>query len=514
MKLETLCYLAGLETPADTRMAACQINAITIDSRAVVPGCMFVCIRGATADGHAYVKQALEQGAAAVVIEREVPVMRESGAIFIRVSDTRQALSRLCNAFWGDPARDMRLIAVTGTNGKTSVSTMLKAIFDAAMIPCGLIGTVRCVCRDRVLPIRSSNPNANMTTPDPMELYHMLAVMREEGVEVVVMETTSHALALSKLEPLHFDAAIFTNLTPEHLDFHGDMQRYFLAKASLFPKAKLAILNADDAATERLIPYCQGRVVRTSINGNGAEYSAQDVHFKGVEGVRYTLHSRQASLHIQSPIPGIFTLSNTLQAATCALEMGVSARVVRQALQAMTGVAGRLERVRIDAPVNFSVFIDYAHTPDALENVLRTARSFCREGQRVVLVFGCGGDRDRSKRPLMGAVASRFADMVYVTSDNSRKEDPDAIIGDILTGIDREKPYRVIRDRAVAIETAISTAQKGDIILLAGKGHETYEIDATGKHPFDERAIVQEAASKAYPFGRSSGSTMDGAGER
>lgn len=510
MKLETLCTLAGLETPADTRMAACEIEAITIDSRAVVPGCMFVCIRGTTADGHAYVKQALEQGAAAVVIEREVPVMKGSGAIFIRVPDTRKALARLCNAFWGHPARDMRLIAVTGTNGKTSVSTMLKAIFDAAMIPCGLIGTMGCVCRDHVLPMTSSNPRANMTTPDPAELYHMLSVMRDEGVEVVVMETTSHALALHKLEPLYFDAAIFTNLTPEHLDFHGDMKHYFAAKASLFLKSSIAILNADDAATEKLIPLCKGRVVRTTTGGRDAEYTATDVHFEGVGGVNYLLSSSRAKLKLQSPIPGIFTLSNTLQAAACALEMGVGARIVREALQALPGVNGRLERVRIDVPVDFSVFIDYAHTPDALENLLRTARSFCREGQRVVLVFGCGGDRDRSKRPLMGAIASRMADMVYVTSDNSRSEDPDAIIEDILGGIDREKPYRVIRDRATAIETAIREARPGDVILLSGKGHEKYEIDAAGKHPFDEKAIVLAAAAKAYPFGKATDTPKDG----
>ena len=514
MKLETLCFLSGLETPTDTRMAACEINAITIDSRAVVPGCMFVCIRGATADGHAYVKQALEQGAAAVVIEREVPVMKGSGAIFIRVGDTRRALSRLCNAFYGNPTKGMRLIAVTGTNGKTSVSTMLKAIFDAAMIPCGLIGTVRCVCRDRVLNIRSANPNANMTTPDPSELYHMLSVMREEGVEVVIMETTSHALALKKLDPLCFDAAIFTNLTPEHLDFHGNMQHYFAAKASLFPKAKLAILNADDSASIRLLPYCKGRVVRTSTGLRDAEYTASDVCFRGTEGVSYTLTSPNAKLKLSSPIPGIFTLSNTLQAATCAIEMGVSARVIRETLNALTGVEGRMERVRFDNPVDFSVFVDYAHTPDALENVLRTACGFRADGQRVVLVFGCGGDRDKTKRPLMGAVASRFADMVYVTSDNSRSEDPDAIIADILGGIDREKPYRVIRDRTVAIEVAIREARTGDIILLTGKGHEKYEIDATGKHPFDEKAIAADAVARAYPFLHSTGGEGDHRSDR
>ncbi len=498
MKLETLCFLAGLETPSDTRMAACEINAITIDSRAVVPGCMFVCIRGTKADGHAYVKQALEQGAAAVVIEREVPIMKGSGAIFVRTGDTRRALARLCDAFYGHPARGMRLIGVTGTNGKTSVSTMLKAIFDAAMIPCGLIGTVKCVCRDRVLPIRSADPNANMTTPDPSELYHMLALMRAEGVEVVVMETTSHALALRKLEPLTFDAAIFTNLSPEHLDFHGTMSRYFTAKASLFSKAKLAVINADDAAAEPLISRCTGRVVRTSIKESNAEYCVTDPCFCGVDGVSYLLNAPNAAVRMASPIPGTFTLSNTLQAAACAMEMGVSIRTIRDALAAFSGVEGRMERLKFDHPMDFSVFIDYAHTPDALENLLRTAQGLRGNGGRIVLVFGCGGDRDKSKRPQMGAIASRLADVVYITSDNSRSENPDGILGDIVTGIDREKPYFVIRDRARAIEAAIENARPGDILLLAGKGHEKYEIDTMGKHPFDEKAIAAAAVERRH----------------
>ena len=502
MKLETLCFLAGLETPSDTRMAACEINAITIDSRAVVPGCMFVCIRGTKADGHAYVKQALEQGAAAVVIEREVPIMKGSGAIFIRVGDSRRALAHLCDAFYGHPAQGMRLIGVTGTNGKTSVSTMLKAIFDAAMIPCGLIGTVQCVCRNRVLPIRSANPNANMTTPDPSELYHMLALMKEDGVQVVIMETTSHALALHKLDPLTFDAAIFTNLTPEHLDFHGTMAHYFSAKASLFSRAKLAVINADDKAATQLMPYCKGRVVRTSTGDKCAEYRATNIHIQGVQGVSYSLSSSAVNATVTSPIPGVFTVSNSLQAAACALEMGIGVRVVRDALAALSGVAGRMERVKFDHPVDFSLFIDYAHTPDALENLLRTARGFCGDGERIVLIFGCGGDRDKTKRPVMGAVASRFSDVVYVTSDNSRSENPDGIIRDILEGVDREKDYFVIRDRTLAIRTAIFNAKAGDIILLSGKGHEKYEIDAAGKHPFDEKSIAIQAAHERYFRGR------------
>ena len=500
MKLETLCFLAGLETLPSTRMAACEISAITIDSRAVVPGCMFVCISGTKADGHAFIEEALQKGAAAVVIEREVPVMKTSGAIFIRVSNSRRALARLCNAWYGHPAAALRLVAVTGTNGKTSVSTMLKSMFDAAMIPCGLIGTVGCLCRDRLLNIRSANREANMTTPDPNELYHMLSVMAAEGVEVVIMEATSHALALDKLEPLCFDAAIFTNLTPEHLDFHGDMESYFEAKAKLFAKAKLAVLNADDAATPRLSQRCCGQVVRTSTGGRRAEYAALEAEFHGVDGVSYTLSSSRVRAKINSPIPGIFTLSNTLQAAACALEMGVDIRAVRQALTNFSGVAGRMERVRLGVPTDFSVFVDYAHTPDAMKNLLLTARGFCREHQRIVLLFGCGGDRDKTKRPQMAAVASELADVVYVTSDNSRSERREDIIEDILKGIDKNKEHYVIPDRAAAIEMAIKNARTGDVILLAGKGHETYEIDRMGRRPFDERAIASAAAWRYHPF--------------
>ena len=498
MKLETLCFSAGLETPPDTRMAACEICAIAMDSRAVVPGCMFVCIRGTKADGHAFIEEALQRGAAAVVTEREVPVMRGSGAVFIRVPDTRRALSQLYDAWYGHPARDMKLVAVTGTNGKTSVSTMLKAMLDAAMVPCGLIGTVQCLCRDRVLNIRSSNPAANMTTPDPAELYHILSVMRDEGVEVVVMETTSHALALHKLEPLYFAAAIFTNLTPEHLDFHKSMKDYFEAKASLFSKADLAVLNADDAAARELMARCSGRVVMTSTGEHEVDYVAADVEFRGADGVGYTLRSAKACVKLASPIPGTFTLSNTLQAAACAIEMGISVRYVREALSTLTGVPGRMERVRLGVPLDICVFVDYAHTPDAMENLLRTVRGFCRRDQRVVLLFGCGGDRDRSKRPQMGAIASRFADMIYLTSDNSRSEQVQDIIADILQGMDPKKDCKVIPDRARAIETAVLGARRGDIILLAGKGHEAYEIDRTGKHPFDEKAIVCAAAKRVY----------------
>jgi UDP-N-acetylmuramoyl-L-alanyl-D-glutamate--2,6-diaminopimelate ligase len=324
--------------------------------------------------------------------------------------------------------------------------------------------------------------------------------MQGEGVEVVVMEATSHALALQKLEPLCFEAAIFTNLTPEHLDFHQTMQDYFAAKASLFTKAKLSILNADDAAARDLIPYCKGRVCLTSAGGHAVDYVATGVEFRGTRGVSYTMRAPHAAVQLSSPIPGIFTLSNTLQAAACAMELGIGARSVREGIGTLGGVKGRMEKVKLEVPLEIDVFLDYAHTPDALENVLRTARGFCRRNQRVVVLFGCGGDRDRSKRPRMGEIASRYADMIYVTSDNSRSERPQDIIANILEGISPQKDYKVIPDRALAIETAVLGAQRGDVIILAGKGHEAYEIDQTGKHPFDEKAIVRAAARRAYDW--------------
>ena len=508
MKLETLCFLAGLETPPDPRVGVMEISSVTCNSRACVPGCIYVCILGTKADGHAFIEEALAKGAVAVVTERDHPiadgfVKKRNSAIFIPVTDTRAAIARLFDAWYGHPARGMSLIAVTGTNGKTSVSTMIKAMLDAAMIPAGLIGTVRCVCRDRVLDIRSADETANLTTPDPEQLYHILAVMAAEGVRTVVMETSSHALALKKLEPLCFDAAIFTNLSPEHLDFHGDMEHYFAAKASLLAKTSLAIINADDAYAPRMRECCYGRVVTTSCGLHDADYVASDVHVLGVEGITYTLLGKNSTAaRLSSPIPGAFTVSNTLQAAACALQLGVPLAAVRDGLRHSSGIAGRMERVRLPVPVSFSVFIDYAHTPDALENLLRTAREFRQKQQRVVLLFGCGGDRDRSKRPLMAQVAARFADVIYLTSDNSRSEDPTQIFSDIAAGFPQGIAYTLIPDRAEAIATAIRNAAPGDIILLAGKGHETYEIDGAGKHHFDERTIVAAAVAAAFPRGR------------
>ncbi len=493
MNLYQLCRESGLEIPDGT--ANCNIGGIRTDSRRVRAGDLFLCIRGLTSDGHQYVKQAIANGAVAVVAEKldkdecpSVPV--------IYTRDTRRAAAMLYDAWYGHPSQKLKIVAVTGTNGKTSVTHMLRAVFEGAMYQCGLIGTVDCYSGGRKLDIRSENPLANMTTPDPEELYRILSVMAEDGVEYVFMEATSHALALRKLDALTFEAAVFTNLTPEHLDFHGNMENYFLAKAQLFSRCKKAILNADDPYGKRLAEMAECPKVTCSVTGE-ADFAAEEVVDRGVDGIAYIAVSRNLRFAVRTPIPGKFTVINTLQAVACATALGIAPSVIAASLGSLAGVAGRIERVRLGTVADFSVFIDYAHTPDALVNLLNTARGIRRSGQRVVLLFGCGGDRDASKRPIMGRIAAELADFCVVTSDNSRSESPADIISDIVSGMAGGR-YEVIPNRADAIDFVIREAQEGDIILLAGKGHEEYEIDKTGKHPFCEKQLAMEAALRYH----------------
>lgn len=482
-----------------------EILGISSNSRETKPGDLFVCVEGLHTDGHRFAREAVERGAVAVLCEtgraKEVKAMLPDGIICLETENTRRALSFLWYRFCGCPSRGMQIIGVTGTNGKTSVTFMLKAILDSAGIKTGLIGTVKCLCGDKIIDLRSSDRRANMTTPDPGELYRILAQMHSDGVEIVIMEVTSHALALSKLAPLYFDLGIFTNLTPDHLDFHGSMEEYFNAKKKLFCSCGAAVINCSDRYGTSMADFAEGncrRVVRCG-EGRDLDYSAEHVNARGVDGVEYILSSVCSMFKVTSPIPGTFTVSNTLMAASAALEMGISPSNIRIALASMRGIDGRLQRVKICHGADFSVFIDYAHTPDALENLLRTAKNARVKGQRIVLLFGCGGDRDKSKRPVMGRIASSMADLVIVTSDNSRSEHTEDITAQILSGIDWSAcSCVVIPDRKEAIEYAISNALSGDIILLAGKGHEKYEINEKGVFPFDEEALAKEFAEKYY----------------
>ena len=507
--------LTEAEIPVPRGAEEVTVSGIATDSRRVSAGDLFIAIDGLHTDARAHVPEAIRRGAIAVVCEGAEELPDTGDVPLVTVPDARVAASFLYDAWYGHPARELRLVAVTGTNGKTTVSSLLRAILRQAGVPCGLVGTVGCYSVVGNEPVGGGE---GMTTPEPAELYPLLARMAAEAPAdsphppTVVMEVTSHALRQGRVAPLTFELGIFTNLTPEHMDFHGTMEDYYTAKRSLFEVCRVAVINADDRYGRRLLSeplpiqhyhICHadgaGGLLSDRIcpagDGGCTRIYAEQVKLLGEDGVSFKLSSPDARLRLRVPIPGRFTVMNALEAASAALALGASPAAVRDAPTHFGGVPGRMERVSLpDTDVPFSVFIDFAHTPDALENLLRSVHDFRRKDRRIVLVFGCGGDRDPSKRKVMARIASRMADFLVITSDNSRSEEPDRIIGDILAGVDKESEFAVVPDRADAIRYAIRHARAGDIILLAGKGHETYEIDRRGKHPFCEKDIAVEAA--------------------
>lgn len=493
MRLADLFGRAELDYPPE--LGDMEITKIVTDSRQAVKGCLFLCIRGLHTDGYGFVNDAIQAGAGVIVAERVRDACVGGAAAWIVLDNTRRAAALLYNAWYGKPCERLKMIGVTGTNGKTSVCVLLAEILEAAGHRCGVLGTVCCrSAGGREISLPNSNALANMTTPDPEQLYAMLAEMVKDGVEYAVMEVSSHALALEKVAPIFFDLAIFTNLTQDHLDFHGDMEGYFSSKKKLFERCRMAIVNADDSYGHRLLNEISCPTLTCSVREGDS--CALEIEPRGLWGSVYQWRTPMGDFALQVGIPGSFSVFNSLMVATAAMEYGVPVDLIRRVLKETAGVEGRMERVRLHPIPDFSVLIDYAHTPDALEKLLKSVRGFRRSGERMILLFGCGGDRDRGKRKEMGIIASRLADEVIVTSDNSRSEDPDGIIADILRGMDREKPFSVIRDRRIAIETAVLCARTGDILILAGKGHERYEIGIEGRVPFDEREIVREAFAK------------------
>ncbi len=498
MKLRELLKKSDLTS--DGEVADVEISGIVTDSRKADYGSMFVCISGGRDDGHRFIRRALLMGAVAIVVQSdtEVKIPPLCGEItVIRCENTRRAAALLYNAWYGCPADKLKIIGVTGTNGKTSVTFILKSIFEAALYKCGVIGTVECLSGARRLDASSESPLANMTTPDPRELYRTLAFMAADRVDYVFMEVSSHALKLSKTDAIEFDTAIFTNLTPEHMDFHKDMEDYRDSKARLFRTSRSSVINIDDDFGEYMTGIAVGKAYTYSVKGNNADFVARDVE-ASEGGLKYVLKSRNTIMRLKSPLKGLFNVDNTLCAAACALIHGISPSVIDEALSSMSSIKGRLERVKLPINCDFSVYIDYAHTPDALKNLLISARELCGEDGKLTVLFGCGGDRDREKRSVMGSVASSLADKVIITSDNSRSENASDIIASIMTDFDKATPHKIIEDRRSAIESAVNEAEAGEVILLSGKGHEKYEIDKWGKHPFDEYAIVVEAVGKRY----------------
>ena len=480
MKLFDICQRAGISCPEHLKHI--EVEGISSRSNEIKQNYVFVCLRGTKLDGHDYIEQAFMRGACAVMIEDEKYACDRS----ILVESTRRALSRTLNVLWGEPTKRLKFIGVTGTNGKTSVSAMIKNIFDVNHISCEVIGTLNCSSFSE----KNPNPQANLTTPDPEELYPMLLGMARAGVEYVVMEASSHALKLCKLDPINFEIGIFTNLSEDHLDFHLNMEDYFKSKLLLFDRCRVGIINIDDEYGKRLFEVASCEKYSCSME-QSADFVSKDIISLAKKGSKYTVWSAKGEFDILCKIPGEFSIMNSLQASACALALDIDNRTISSSFDLFDRVRGRLERIEIFEERGFSVFIDYAHTPDALLKLLQTAKALKKGAGRIILLFGCGGDREKQKRSLMGAIASENADITIITSDNPRSEDPIDIINDILVGIDRSSEYVAIPDRAQAIRTAILLARKDDIVLLAGKGHEDYEIPARGRAHFDEREILR-----------------------
>jgi UDP-N-acetylmuramoyl-L-alanyl-D-glutamate--2,6-diaminopimelate ligase len=464
------------------------ISDIVFDSRRVTPGCLFVALRGAKVDGRDFIPAAIKAGARAVVSDQSTAI---EGATLVAASDPLAILAPLSLRFWDNPSKKLLMIGITGTNGKTTTSYILESIFNAAGWKIGVMGTINYRFSGKCEPA----PN---TTPFASEIQRFLAAAANAGGRAVIMEVSSHALALGRIGGVDFDVAVFTNLTQDHLDFHNTLEEYGRAKSLLFegidpqsdkPYARRAVLNMDDPWSERI----KG-VSRVPVTGYRLNRQA-DVFAKKIEsdasGSSFVLQGpRGLSLPVRLRLVGEYNVLNALAAAAAALSQGIDPEAIRKGLETIKGVPGRMERIDTDKP--FSVIVDFAHTDDALRNTMAALRRL--KPARLLTVFGCGGDRDRTKRPLMGEVAARMSDEVIVTSDNPRSEDPQKITLDVEVGIRRVRSdhYEIIVDREEAIDKALHMARPGDIVLLAGKGHETYQILHDKTVPFDDREVARK----------------------
>jgi UDP-N-acetylmuramoyl-L-alanyl-D-glutamate--2,6-diaminopimelate ligase len=462
-----------------------EITGVRYDSRRVGPGNLFVAVRGACFDGHSFIEQAVDKGAVAIVGEKPGLSKR---ATTIVVPNSREALARLAATYYGDPSRRLKVIGITGTNGKSTTTFLVKHLLERANQSTGLLGTIRYEIGERVLP-------AQRTTPESLDLQELLSQCVEAGCRNVVFEVSSHALSQGRANEIAFDIGAFTNLTQDHLDFHHGMKDYFEAKARLFDsvrdnqkKERAAVINIDDPYGQQLAARF-GRDLPIISYGMGARAQFRASNFKvEMNGTSYQLNAKEKSYLVRLPLIGRFNVYNSLAALAVAHAIGADVRTSVLALANAPQIPGRLEAV--PAKRQFHVFVDYAHTGDALLNVLRTCRDL--HPNRLILVFGCGGNRDRTKRVLMGTVADQYADYAILTSDNPRKEDPEAIVRDIEAGFKR-KNYEKVVDRKEAISRAIALAQPKDIVLIAGKGHEKYQEFGDYTIPFDDVEVATRA---------------------
>lgn len=459
-------------------IANTEITGIAYDSRKIVKGNVFVCIKGYETDGHRFAKSAERNGAAVIVAESKIDV----SVPVIYVENTRKAIAELSCRFYGDPSKKLSLIGITGTNGKTTITYLVKSILESAGRRVGIIGTNQNIIGDKVLLTKSTTP----TTPNALELQQLFTEMVYNGAEYVVMEVSSHALELDRVYGCTFDVGVFTNLTQDHLDFHKTMENYLNAKAKLFKISKKGVVNYDDAGGVEI--YSRGEcpdILRVGINSE-CDLKAENIKITS-RGADFDIIYKGTKYPAHIQIPGTFSVYNAICAAGAAIQAGVGIEDVINGLAKAPGVVGRVEVVPTNT--DYTVIIDYAHTPDGLENIINCVKGFA-EG-RTITLFGCGGDRDNSKRAVMGEIAGRLSDYSIITSDNPRTEDPELIVREIEEGMKKtDGKYIVITDRREAIGYALDFARKGDVIILAGKGQETYQIIGKDKHDFDERIEV------------------------
>lgn len=463
--------LAGSARVSGRREA--QISGLAIDSRAVRPGDCFVALRGERTDGHRFIADAVARGASVVVVEDLIEIPASVSAVV--VPDTARAASQIAGAFYGEPSASLAVAGVTGTNGKTTTTQMVAAMLNAGGIPCASLGTIGADFREKHWPLEN-------TTPLAPALHALLAQMRDLGAKAAAMEVSSHALALQRVADVRFHVGALTNVTRDHLDFHGTFDAYAGAKRKLFEQSPRCVLNADDALGERWAAEFTGRKpVTTYAIAREADIHPRDLDVRA-DGSSFALDGERFEVRL----PGTFNVANALCALGVTRSMNVADGDAARGLSCLERVAGRMEHVR---GAGIDVVVDYAHTPDALENVLRALREIA-SGQ-LIAVFGCGGDRDRGKRAQMGAVSAHYADFTFVTSDNPRGEDPQSIIDEVLAGVG-DAPHRALPDRRAAIEAAVGAARRGDVVLVAGKGHENYQIIGTRVLPFDDVSVARE----------------------
>ncbi len=482
MKLkELLEQVEVLQLEGDTEV---EIGGIENDSRRIHSGYLFTAIRGYETDGHLFCNQAALNGAVAILLEDDSfldkQLCRERKITLIKAADSRKALACVAAAFYGNPAKRLEMAGVTGTNGKTSTAVLSYRILEATGRCAGVIGTISNFIRQKELP-------AERTTPEAHELQKLFAQMKQESVEAVVMEVSSHALELHRVDGIRFKTAAFTNLTLDHLDFHGTMDNYLRAKSKLFQMAEIGIVNADDPHTQELLKdnRCD-KIYYYGMKDEAADFYADQVEHH-LTGTKYRLNFEGKSYLVVLQTPGNFSVYNSLAAIGITYSLGVPMEEILRALAEFSKVRGRFQTILL--PGDFTAIVDYAHTPDGLENVLRSIREFSTG--KVITVFGCGGDRDRSKRPVMAEIAEKYSDYVLITSDNPRTEDPEQILHEVAAGM-KGRAYEMEVDRRAAIERALTMAGSKDIVLVAGKGHEDYQIIGKEKRPFDDVKVIEE----------------------